>query len=70
MVTDSGGLQGIAIDVQGGTEAVMIRRNALQESRGAAQRIGIRLGPDTKDIQLADNTIAGFAQPVMQMPKT
>ncbi|MDP1797142.1 MAG: right-handed parallel beta-helix repeat-containing protein [Planctomycetaceae bacterium] len=69
IVTNSGGPQGIAIDVQGGTEAVVIRRNDLKETRAAEQRIGIRLGADTKEMQLADNQIHGFAQTVVQLPK-
>lgn len=68
-VTNSGGPEGVGIDVQGGTESVVIRKNVLKETRDAAKRIGIRLGADTKEIQLADNDIAGFAQPVMQLPK-
>lgn len=70
VVTNSGGAQGIAIDVQGGTESVTIRRNQLKETRAAEQRIGIRLGAETKDMQLVDNQITGFAQPVVQMPQT
>jgi hypothetical protein len=68
-IVDSGGNGGIAIDVQGGTEAVAIRRNELQETRSPAQRIGIRLGAETKDIRLAENVFSGFAQNVVQMPQ-
>lgn len=68
-VTNSGGPQGVAIDVQGGTEEVTIRRNQLNETRAADQRIGIRLGAETKEIQLAENRITGFAKPLVQLPK-
>jgi hypothetical protein len=66
-ITNSGGPQGVAIDVRGGTEEVTLRQNDLKETRGAEQRIGIRLGAETKDIRLADNRIEGFAQDVVQM---
>jgi hypothetical protein len=69
VIANSGGPNGMAIDVQGGTEAVHIRNNELKESRAAEQRIAIRLGAETKDIQLADNRIDGFAQTVVQMPR-
>jgi hypothetical protein len=68
-VTNSGGANGVAIDVQGGTEAITIRQNVLTEKRSAEQRIGIRLGAETKEIRLADNRIDGFAQDVVQMPR-
>jgi hypothetical protein len=67
IVTNSGGSQGIAIDVQGGTEAVVIRRNALKETRAAEQRIGIRLGAETKEIQVSENQIAGFERDIVQV---
>lgn len=65
---DNGGAAAAAVDVQGGTEEVTLRANRLRETRGAAERIGIRLGPLARDIRLADNTFAGFARDVVQAP--
>jgi hypothetical protein len=53
--------------VQGGTELVTIRGNRIEETRGAEQRVGIRLGKETKHITLAENTIEGFAQTIVQV---
>ncbi|MFN7766976.1 MAG: right-handed parallel beta-helix repeat-containing protein [Planctomycetaceae bacterium] len=64
---NTGPANAAAIDVQGGTELVTIRGNRIQETRGAEQRVGIRLGKDTKDITLAENSIDGVAQNVVQM---
>lgn len=66
-VINSGSESGIAIDIQGGTESVTIASNELRETRGTAQRIGIRLGPETKSITLSDNRIEGFAESVRQL---
>jgi hypothetical protein len=60
-IHDSGGDNGIALDVQGGTEDLVLTRNELRESRAPAQRVGIRLGPDTENIRLDNNSIEGFA---------
>ncbi len=64
---DSGPMDSAAIDVQGGTESVTIRKNDIQETRGAEKRIGIRLGAETKDITLAENKIAGVAMDIVKM---
>ncbi len=66
-IVNSGGPQGVAVDVQGGTEAVIFRRNTLKEERSPAERIGFRLGSDTKDLQLVDNTTTGFARDVVKL---
>lgn len=66
-IENSGPETGIAIDVQGGTEQVTLRQNLIRESRGAAQRIGIRLGKETKDITLADNSFTGLMKDVEQV---
>lgn len=68
-LVDNGGKGAAAIDVQGGTESVTLRKNAVQERRGADERIGIRLGGLTKDIRLVENVVEGFAKDVVQMPQ-
>ena len=60
-VTDSGGEKGIAVDVQGETESVTISGNEIRETRAPAARTGIRVGPQTREIQLANNKIDGLA---------
>lgn len=64
-IIDSGPEDGIAIDVQGVTRGNSIARNTLTETRAPAKRTGIRLGKDTRDNTLTDNTIEGFAIPVL-----
>lgn len=66
LIEDSGGDDGIAIDVQGGTEMVTIRNNLIRENRAPAQRIGVRLGKETKQIVVAENTYAGLMKDFVQ----
>lgn len=60
-IIDSGGEQGVAIDVQGATEQVTLRANELTERREPGRRTGIRLGADVRDLQVETNRIEGFA---------
>ena len=66
VIENSGPADGIAIDVQGGTEQVTLRENEIRETREAAQRIGIKLGKDTKAIKLVDNQFSGLMQDFVQ----
>lgn len=66
-IVDTGGDNGIAVDIQGATESVVLSENRIEETRGAAGRTAIRLGAETKDIQLQDNRITGFATEVQQV---
>ena len=66
-ITNSGGQEGIGIDVQGGTESITLRANHIRETRDAASRIGIRLGKETKDITLAENKIEGVKTDVSDL---
>lgn len=63
-ILDSGDERGIAVDLQGEVESVTIRDNDIRETRQPMQRIGIRLAAGTKNIQLADNRIEGFAKSI------
>jgi hypothetical protein len=67
-IVDSGSADGIGIDVQGATEAVVLAGNEIVETRQPADRIAIRLGAETKSIQVRSNQITGFATAVKQMP--
>jgi hypothetical protein len=60
-VIDTGGEDAAAVDVQGVSAGLVFRKNELKETRGAARRVGFRLGKDTKDITLDGNTVKGFA---------
>ncbi|MFO0966423.1 MAG: right-handed parallel beta-helix repeat-containing protein [Gemmataceae bacterium] len=59
---DNGGTAGAAIDIQGGTESITIADNEFRDSRGAENRVAVRIGRDTRDIGLKNNTFAGFAR--------
>lgn len=63
-ILDSGSETGAAVDVQGETQQVAIVNNEIRESRGPAQRIGIRLGKGTQEIKLAENRFAGLMKEV------
>jgi parallel beta helix pectate lyase-like protein len=66
-IIDSGGEEGVAIDVNGETEAVEIVRNELREARGAMSRTGIRIGAETRDIRCEENRIEGFATAISDL---
>ena len=51
---------GIAIDIQGGTQGIQIVKNEITETRGASKRVAVRLGPESRDITVQDNKITGF----------
>jgi hypothetical protein len=60
-IVDSGPEKGIGIDVQGETESITLAGNQLQETRKPLSRVGIRIGAQTRDLRLIDNTMKGFA---------
>ena len=68
-IVDSGGEEGIAIDINGETESVMLIKNELRETRGPLSRIGILIGAETRDIRCEDNQIEGFAIPISDLHK-
>ncbi len=69
-ILNSGGEEGVGIDVQGGTESIELVENQITEKRAAAKRIGVRLGAKTKHIRLADNRIEGFSTSVSDLRET
>ncbi len=66
-IVDSGSTNGVAIDVQGATEAVVLSGNEILETREPAGRIAVRLGAASKSIQVQNNQITGFATAVKQL---
>lgn len=63
-IADSGDENGIAIDIQGKTKDVRITGNTIRETRAPMNRTGIRIAASTLNIELAQNTIEGFATAV------
>jgi hypothetical protein len=68
-IVDSGGEKGVAIDINGESESVVVVKNELKETRGPRSRIGILIGPETRDIRCEDNLIEGFAVPISDRRK-
>lgn len=60
-ILDSGGDDGVAIDIRGRTRDIDLVGNRITESRAAADRIGIRIGPDAGRVSLDENAFAGLA---------
>ncbi len=69
-ILDSGGEQGVAIDITGETESITLLENELRETRKPLSRIGIRIGAKARDIRCVDNQIEGFATPISDLSKT
>jgi hypothetical protein len=61
-ITNSGGKDGIAIDVQGKTHDVVITGNQLIEKRGPEGRIGLRVSAQAKSIKVETNRFEGFSK--------
>lgn len=68
-VVDSGAENGVAVDIEGVTEAVLLKSNVLLETRQPAQRVGVRISKEAKKIQLAENKIDGFKERVVDLGK-
>ena len=68
-IVDSGPDDGIAIDVQGETDSIVLSQNQIRESRAPMRRVGIRLGPQTGRVELLDNAIEGLAVAVEDLRK-
>ncbi len=66
-VTNSGGDDGVAIDVQGKTHDLKIIGNQLRETRGAMRRLGLRVSADARSIDASSNSFEGFAEDVVHL---
>jgi Right handed beta helix region len=60
-IFDSGGDDGVAIDITGRTKDIRIANNEIVETRKPMQRIGVRIGEEAGKVELVDNRIEGFA---------
>ena len=68
-VVDSGNADGVAVDIEGVTEAVTLKGNTLVETRQPASRVGVRISKEAKQIQLTENRIDGFSAAVVGQTK-
>jgi Right handed beta helix region len=68
-VVDTGSENGIAVDIEGVTESVLLKRNVLLETRQPARRVGVRISKEAKQIALAENRIDGFSTPIVDLGK-
>ncbi len=68
-IVDSGPENGVAIDITGDTESVAALGNVLRDTRKPLSRIGIRIGPEARDIRCLDNQFEGFAIEVSDLRK-
>ncbi len=66
-IIDSGGDDGVGIDVRGYTEGAYLAENAVRETRQPMARIGIRIGPKARDITLVDNRLDGYGLKVSDL---
>lgn len=64
-ISDSGGDEGIGIDITGKTRDVVLVGNTIRESRGGMNRVGIRIGDQVGAVELSNNRIEGFAKPIV-----
>src|SRR4029453_10368742 len=46
---------GAVIDIQGGTQSIVINDNQFSDTRGGQDRVALKQGPDTKNILVRDN---------------
>ena len=68
-IVDSGAEKGVAIEINGETEGVILTRNELRETREPLSRIGILIASETRDIRYSDNLIEGFSVPISDLRK-
>jgi hypothetical protein len=59
--------EGFGIDVQGWTESIAIVGNDIRETQAPGRRVGVRIGAETKDINLSGNRIEGFSRAVLDL---
>jgi hypothetical protein len=64
-IIDSGGEDGIGIDITGKTKDVKIVDNEIRETRMPMKRTGVRIAEHVGQIELADNRIEGFSKAIL-----
>jgi hypothetical protein len=68
-IVDSGGDDGVGIDIRGSTKDVRLLGNVLRETRSPGKRVGIRIAAQVERLEMADNRIEGFATAVADSRK-
>lgn len=63
-IINSGGEDGVAIDITGQTKDVRIAGNEIREERAPMNRVGIRIGEKAGTVTLDGNEISGFSRDV------
>jgi len=66
-IVNSGDDRGVAIDILGKVHDLRFRNNTIREMRGPAQRTGLRISAEARDITLVDNRFEGFASEVVDL---
>jgi len=69
-IFDSGGEDGVAIDITGRTKDVRIVKNEISETRMPMQRTAIRIGEEAGKVELTDNRIEGFASQIVDQRRS
>ena len=69
-ITNSGGGDGVAIDIAGQTKDLRILGNEIRETREPMNRTGVRIAPKAGNISMEGNVIEGFAHSVVDRRKT
>lgn len=69
-IYDSGGDDGVAIDITGKTKDIRIVDNEIRETRQPMQRIGVRIGEHAGSVELTDNRFEGFASDVIDQRRS
>jgi hypothetical protein len=64
-ITNSGGDDGIAIDIRGKTKDIKLIGNVLSEKRKAMKRTGIRISKEAGPVIMGKNKFSGFANDVV-----
>jgi hypothetical protein len=59
-IENSGGEDGVAIEVLGKVRDLRFTGNRILESRAPEKRTGIRIGADAGKIEMSENSITGF----------
>ena len=66
-IVNSGGDDGVAIEVRGKTRDIDIIDNQLKETRAPMHRMGLRVSAEAGAIDLAGNRFEGFAKDVVDL---
>lgn len=63
-ISNTGGADGIAIDIQGKTKDIRLINNKLIETRQPMNRTGIRIGNHAANVEMRGNSVTGFSMAV------